>query len=99
MDADSESNEGKTRPKKKPNLAKSRERLLCKRIAERFMDYEGVMVDPNLTRKEKIIHLQRAIDDATRRKIYFASLQGQSLQSCFDQSKIDYKKMFGGGQG
>ena len=34
--------EGKTRPKK-PNLAEIRERLLCKRMAKRFTDYDGVM--------------------------------------------------------
>ena len=48
------------------------------------------MADLNLTMKEKIIHLQRVINDMTRRKIHFASLQGELLQSCFDQSKKDY---------
>ena len=92
MDADSESIEGKTEPKKKQNLAEIREWLLCKRIAERFTDYQGVMVDLNLTTKEKIIHLQQAIDDAARRKMHFASLQGQLLQICLDQSKRDYEE-------
>ena len=46
MDADSESNEGKTKAKKKPNLAEIRGWLLYKRIAERFTDYEGVMLTP-----------------------------------------------------
>ena len=44
---------------------------LGKKIAERFTDYEGVMSDPNLTLTEEIINLQKAIDDATRWKIYF----------------------------
>ena len=83
--------EGQTRPKK-PNLAEIRERLLCKRMEERFTNYEGVMSDPNLTLTERIIHFQKAIDDATRRKIYFALLQGKLLQSCFDRSKEACKK-------
>ena len=82
---------GKTRPKK-PNLAEIREKLLCKRMAERFTDYRGVKSDPNLTLTDKIIKLQKVIDDATGRKIHFASLQGQLLQSCFDKSKEAYKK-------
>ena len=84
--------EGETRPQKKPNPAEIRERLLCKKTAETFMDYEGVMSDPNLILTEKIIHLQKAFDDAARRKTYFASLQGKLLQSCFDRSKKAYKK-------
>ena len=91
MKVEMETEEGQTRPKK-PNLAEIRERLLCKRTEERFTSYEGVMSDPNLTLTEKIIHLQKAIDDATRRKVYFASLQGKLLQSCFDRSKEAYKK-------
>ena len=50
------------------------------------------MSDRNLTLMAKIIHIQKAIDDATRRKFYFASLQGELLQSCFDRSKKAYKK-------
>ena len=83
--------EGHTRPKK-PNLAEIRERLLCERTEERFTNYEGVMSDPNLTLTERIIHLQKGIDDTTRRKVYFAPLQGKLLQSCFDESKEAYKK-------
>ena len=44
----------------RPNLAEIRERLLCKR-GSRVM-------------KETKIHFQKAIENATRRKIYFASL-------------------------
>ena len=36
--------------------------------------------------KEKIIYLQKAIDDVTGKKIHFALFQGQLLQSCFDRS-------------
>ena len=86
-----ETEEGQTRSKK-PNLAEIRERLPCKRTTERFIDYQGVMFDSNLDLKAKINHLQKAINDATRRKVYFASLLGELLQSCFDESKEAYKK-------
>ena len=71
--------EGQTRPKEK-NLAEIRERLLCKRMEERFTNDEGVMSGPNIGMTEKIIHLQKAIDNTTRRKVYFALLQGKLLQ-------------------
>ena len=83
--------EGKTRPKKQ-NLAEIREKLLCKRMAEMFTDYDGVMSDSTLSLVQKIVKLQKAIDDATRRKILFASLQGELLQNCFEESKEAYKK-------
>ena len=41
---------------------------------------------------EKIIKLQEAINDATRRKIHYASLQGQLLEDCFRESKEAYKR-------
>ena len=82
---------GKTRPKK-PNLAEIREKLLCKRTTEAFTDYRGIESDPSLTLVEKIIKLQKAIGDVTRRKIYFASLLGELLQSCFNESKKAYKE-------
>ena len=82
---------GKTRPKK-PNLAEIRKRLLCKRTTEAFTDYRGIESDPKLTLVERIIKLQEAIDGATRRKVYFASLLEELLQSCFDESKEAYKK-------
>ena len=83
--------EGKTRPKK-PNLAEIREKLLCKSMTEVFTDYCGIESDPNLTLVEKIIELQEAINDATRRKIHYASLQGQSLEDCFRESKEAYRR-------
>ena len=83
--------EGKTKPKK-PNLAEIRKRLLCNRTTEVFTDYHGVGSDPNLTLVKKMIKLQKAIGDVTRRKIHFASLLRELLQSCFDESKEAYKK-------
>ena len=41
---------------------------------------------------EKIIKLQEAIHDVTRRKIHYASLQGQLLEDCFRESKEAYKR-------
>ena len=73
-------------------LRKVEERLLSKRTNERFTNYDGVMSDDSLPRPQKIIHLQNAIDDATRRKILSASLQGQLLEECFHQSKKVYKE-------
>ena len=84
--------EGKKTRSKKLNLAEIREKLLCKRTTERFIEYQGVMSDSNLDLTAKINHLQKAIDDATRRKVYFASLLGGLLQSCFHESKETYKK-------
>ena len=88
--------EGKTRPKK-PNLAEIRERLLRNKTTDAFKDYQGVMFDSNLDLMAKINHLQKAINDATRRMVYFASLLGELLQRCFDESKKAYKKRLGGG--
>ena len=89
--SENEVGEGETRPKK-PNLAQIRKRLLCNRTTEAFTDYHGVESDPNLTLLERIIKLQEAIDYTTRRKVYFASLLGELLQSCFNESKKAYKK-------
>ena len=84
--------EGKTRPKK-PNLAEIKERLLFKRTAERFTNYDGVISESTLSLAEKIIKLQKAIDDATIRKVHFISLQGKLLESCFGESKEAYERM------
>ena len=73
-------------------LREVEEKLLSKRTNERFTDYEGVMFDPNLTLAQKIIHLQKATDDLTRRKILCSLLQGQLLEECFLQSKKVYKE-------
>ena len=50
------------------------------------------MFDSTLSLVQKTIKLQEVIEDVTRRKIHFASLQGELLQSCFDESKEAYKK-------
>ena len=68
------------------------ERLLRKRTTESFTNYDGVMSDPDLTLTEKIVHFQRAIEDVTRRKILWASLQGKLLEDCFHQSKKVYEE-------
>ena len=83
--------EEKTRPKK-PNLVEIRKRLLCNRTTEAFKDYRGAESDRDLTLVEKINKLQEAINDTTRRKVYFAPLLGGLLQSCFNESKKAYKK-------
>ena len=49
-----------------------------------------VMLDPKLTPTQKIIYLQKGIEDSARRKIYYASLQGELLEKCFHQSKKVY---------
>ena len=61
-------------------------------MTEAFTDYHGVESDPDLTLVEKIIKLQEVIGDATRRKIHYASLQGQLLEDCFRESKEAYKR-------
>ena len=73
-------------------LRKVEKKLLSNKINERFTTYDGVMTDNGLTLPQKVILLQRAIDDATRRKIYYASLQGQLLEKCFLQSMKVYKE-------
>ena len=73
-------------------LQKVEKRLLSKRTNERFTNYDGVMSDNSLSLSQKIIHLQKAIDDATRRKIHCASLQGGLFENVFRQSREVYKK-------
>ena len=51
-----------------------------------------VINDPKLTLAQKMIKLQKGVDDATRRKIYYALLQGQLLEKCFLQLKKVYKE-------
>ena len=73
-------------------LRKVEERLLSKRTNERFTNYDAVMSDDSLSLSQKIILLQEAIEDATRRKIHYASLQGELFQKCFLQSNKVYKE-------
>ena len=73
-------------------LRRVEEKLLSKRSTSRFTNYDRIMEDTNLFVAEKLIKLREAFDDATRRKIHFASLQGQLLESCFAESKELYKE-------
>ena len=73
-------------------LRKVEEKLLSKRTNERFTNYDGVMSDDSLSLSQKIIHLQKAIEDAMRRKIHCASLQGELFEKCFLQLKNVYKE-------
>ena len=73
-------------------LRKIEEELLSKRTNKSFTNYDGVMSDDSLSLSQKIIHLQKAIDDATRRKIHCASLQGELFEKCFLRSKKVYKE-------
>ena len=72
---------------------KVEEKLSSKRTNERFTNYDGVMSDENLSWPQKIIHLQKAIGNATRRKILYASLQGELLEECFHQLKKVYEEI------
>ena len=72
---------------RKEKLRKVDEKLLGKRTNKRFTDCDGVMRDPNLTSTQKIIHLQKGIEDSTSRKIYYASLEGELFENCCLRSK------------
>ena len=84
----------KTKPPidREKKLQKVEEKLLIKRTNERFTDCDGVMLYPNLTSTQKIIHLQKGIEDSTRRKIYYASLQGELFEKSCLRSKKVYKE-------
>ena len=73
-------------------LRKDEEKLLSNKTNERFTNYDGVMSDPKLTLAGKIIQFQKAIEDATRRKIHYASLQGELFEKCCLRSKKGYKE-------
>ena len=84
----------KTKPPidREEKLRKVEERLLSNKTYARFTNCDGVMTDDNLSLPQKVIYLQKAIDNVTRRKIYYSSLQGQLLEKCFLQSKKVYKE-------
>ena len=84
----------RTKPpiEREEKLRKVEKKLLSKRTNERFTDCDGVMLDPNLTSTQKIIHLQKGTEDSSRRKIYYASLQGELFEKCCLQSKKVYKE-------
>ena len=73
-------------------LRKVEEKLLSNKTYESFTNYDCVMSDNRLSLPQKVIHLQKGVDDSTRRKIYYALLQGQLLEKCFLQSKKVYKE-------
>ena len=73
-------------------LRKIEEKLLSNKTNERFTNNDGVMSDNNLSLPQEIIHLQKAIDNATRRKILWASFQGELFEKCFRQLKKVYKE-------
>ena len=84
----------RTKPpiEREEKLRKVEEKRLSKRTNERFTDCDGVMLDHNLTSTQKIIHLQKGIEDSSRRKIYYASLQGELFEKCCLQSKKVYEE-------
>ena len=73
-------------------LRKVEEKLLSNKTYESFTNYVCVMSDNRLSLPQKVIHLQKGVDDSTRRKIYYALLQGQLLEKCFLQLKKVYKE-------
>ena len=77
---------------KEEKLWEVRGKLLSNKTHERFTNYDGVMSDDDLSLPRKVIHLQRATDDATRETIYYTSLQGQLCEECFLQLKKVYKE-------
>ena len=73
-------------------LREVEKKLSSNKSNDKFTDYFVVTNDPNLTPTQKIIYLQKGVDDSTRRKIYYASLQGKVVEECFQQSKKVYKE-------
>ena len=73
-------------------LRKVEEKLLSNKSNEKFTDYFGVINYPNLTPTQKITYFQKGVDDSTRRKICYASLQRKVLEECFQQSKKVFKE-------
>ena len=61
-------------------------------MTEVFTGYDGIMSDSTLSSVQKVTKLQEAINNATRKKIHFALLQGELLESCFRESKGAYKR-------
>ena len=77
---------------RKEKLRKVEQKLLSNKTNERITNYDGVMPEKNLSLPQKIIHLQKATDDATRRKMLWASLRGELFEKCFCQLKKVYKE-------
>ena len=83
-----------TKPTKdrEEKLREVERKLLSNKTNKRFTNYEGVINDPNLTLTQKIIYLHKALGNETRRKMYWASLQGEVLEECFHKLKKVYKE-------
>ena len=73
-------------------LRKVEEKLLSKKTNQMFtrINYEDVINDPNLTLTQKIICLQKGIDDETRRKIL---KKKDYLKNAFSNQKKFMKKL------
>ena len=86
----------RTKPpiEREEKLRKVEEKLLSKRTNERFTDCDGVMSDDNLSRPQKIIHLQKGIEDSMRRKIYYASLPGELFENAFFSPRKFIRKLW-----
>ena len=74
-------------------LRKVEEKLLSNKTYENFTNYNHVMPDDKLSLPQKVIHLQKGVNDSTRRKIYYASLQGQLLENAFFKRRKFIKKL------
>ena len=74
-------------------LREVEEKLLTSISMEPFTIYEGIEYDKTLSTVKKIALYQKAIDDMTRRHIYFATNQGKLSEKCFIQGRKIYKKM------
>ena len=64
-------------------LRKVEEKLLSNKTKERFTTYDGVMSDDGLTLPEKVIYLQRAIDDAQKRRFTMLHYKDNCLKNAF----------------
>ena len=86
----------KTKPPidREEKLRKVEEKLLSNKTHERFTNYDGVTSDDNLSLPQKIIHLQKAIDDAMRRKILWASFQGELFENAFVNQRKFIEKLW-----
>ena len=78
-------------------LRKVEEQLLSKRTNERFTNYDGVMSDDSLSLSQKIIHLEKAIDDATRKKSTALHYKENYLKNSFFNRRR-FIKNFGGNE-
>ena len=71
----------KTKPPidREEKLRKVEEKLLNNKTHERFTNYDGVMSDDNLSLPQKVILLQRAIDNATKKEDLLCFVSGRII--------------------